>query len=257
MQTGFKWSSKYVLDVFPSTCKALLFTVICWPQSRSDLPLEYARMHVALTPVPGYFLLALMCLLKICCYILNKALQNFQMEIKRVKIKMRRDLSIKEFSSHCISSQGTCCFSASHNCSQTVVNAQPCFIESCLWQGYLYLTEPIVFLCMVWCKTEVFFNSSWRKLLQQVFTETPVELIYLHFNTPLFNWLLWSRSGWLSRNLSLCRNAIFYYFFGVIFLLCTTWMQLWTDSWLCVHYITNFMRQVEICEKRKMMRTLV
>lgn len=53
--------------------------------------------------------------------------------------------------------------------------------------------------------------------------------MYLHFNTPLFNWLLVSRSGWLSHNLTLSRNAIFYCFFGVIFLPCTAWTQLWTD----------------------------
>jgi len=122
---------------------------------------------------------------------------------------------------------------------------------------YLYLTEPIVFLCMVWCKTSIFFNSFWRKFFQQVFMGALVELIYLHFNTPLFNWLLWSRSGWLSDNLSLSRNAIFCCFFGVAFLLCTAWTQLRTDLWLCMHYITNFKGQVEIREKQKIMKTLV
>lgn len=133
MQTGYTWSSKYVLDVFPSTCKAPLFSTVRWAQSRSEtLPLEYARVHATLEPGPGDFLLALMCLLKICCHILNKTLQNVQMKIKRVKTKMKSALSIKECSSHRINSQGTCCFSTSHNYSQTVANARPCFIQSWL-----------------------------------------------------------------------------------------------------------------------------
>jgi len=133
IQTGIKWSSKYVLNVFLSTSKTLLFTVILWQWSRSEtLPLEYAGVHIMLTPGPVFFLPAVLCLLKICCNILNKSLQNIQMESKRVKSKMRSALSIKEFSSQHINSQGTCYSSTSHNYSQTVVNAQPCFIQSCL-----------------------------------------------------------------------------------------------------------------------------
>lgn len=53
---------------------------------------------------------------------------------------------------------------------------------------YLYLTEPILFSCIVSCKTNVLFNSFWRKFLLQVCTETLVESTHLHFNITLFNW---------------------------------------------------------------------